>query len=721
MSWSDRAFRVVVRVLPAELRDAYARDIEITFRAARRGITVDDGAAAPMWGIRLARLWAATVGDLIRTGLSEHLDILRRDLRVALRVMRARPLHTLTALVTLAIGIGANTAMFSVVDAVLLAPLPYRDPSAVVSVQETRLGRDAGTTGYLSFVDVRQRARSFTEMAAPASATATIDDGREAERVSAMRVSHSYFEMLGLLPARGRSFSEADDAPGPARQVVIISDGLWRRRFGGSADAVGRPVFIDGRPFTIVGIMAPTFGDLVSARIYDGAELWMPLGYDRAAPFACRTCRHLRVFGRLAPGMSQEQAEREVTEIYQALERTHPQDYRGAAARITTLGSAFLGPVRPVLLVLWAGVGLLLVVACSNVANLQMLRASERAQEMAVRTSLGVTNGRLIRQMLTESTLLAILAGLLALAPAYTAIRAVALNGPSDIPRIADVFLSGRALLVCSVLTVLAGLMTGIAPVLQVLRAPSHAVLQGAGRRTSSRATWRVRSALVAGNVAMAVVLLVGSALLVRSLLGLLAVAPGFDPSQSVTMQISLSGDRYHSRIDPAQAVARIIGFYEEVLRRARGLPGVESAGAVSTLAMGVNRDRTGFHIEGRPHDNPAAAPNAHRFAVTAGLLQTMRIGLVSGRYLDERDQQTSEPVVVIGRRTAEELFPGENPLGRRVALGPPTGRLRTIVGLVNDVRHEGLDEPPGYQVWVPYLQWRGAETTMTVVLRSSG
>jgi putative ABC transport system permease protein len=280
--------------------------------------------------------------------------------------------------------------------------------------------------------------------------------------------------------------------PGPARQVAIISDSVWRRRFAASADVVGRPVLIDGQPFTIVGIMPASFGDLVSARLYNGAELWTPLGYDGAAPFACRTCRHLRVFGRLASGVSPDQAQREVTGIYQMLERAHPQDYRGAGARITPLADVFFGPVRPVLLVLSIGVAILLVVACSNVANLLMLRASERTREMAVRAALGVTRGRLLRQLLTESALLTALAGVLALAAADAAIRAVALYGPSDFPRLADASLSGRGLIVCGALTVMAGLMAAIVPILQLSRRTSHTVLQGAGRRTSSLATWRV-------------------------------------------------------------------------------------------------------------------------------------------------------------------------------------------------------------------------------------
>ena len=719
MGLGDRLFRTLLTLLPQELRDPYRRDMEATFHAEQAEIRRNAGATGSA-RLRLGRLWVGVVADLLRTAPAEHLDILRRDLRVALRLMRARPLHTLTALLTLVIGVAANVAMFSVVDRVLLAPMPWRDPGAVVLVEETREGASGGTTGYLSFADVRDRARSFETLAGAVTSVATITgDGRDAERVSAMRVSHTFFDVLGVSPARGRTFSPAEDKPGGARQVVIISDAFRQRRYGASADVIGRPLLIGDLPFTIVGVMPSAFADLVSARMYAGAELWTPLGYDPTALFSCRTCRHVRVFGRLAPGVSREQAEAEVSRIYRDLERAHPADYRGAAARLSRLSDVFLGPVRPVLTVLWAGVGLLFIVACSNVANLLLLRGSERTQEMAVRTALGVTRGRLLRQLVTESALLSALAGLLALAPAWAAIRAVALYGPPEMPRIADVALDARAVAACLILSVVAGLLSGIVPIVRLSRS-SAGSQAGAGRTTATAATWRLRATLVAASVAMAAVLLVGSGLLVRSLLGLLAVAPGFDPAGVVTMAVSLGGERYRSS-DRAQTVARALGFYDEVLTRAAALPGVDGAGAVSTLPMDAKRDRMGFHVEGRFLANPAAAPNAHRFTVTPRFLQTMRIRLLRGRYLDERDGQTGEPVVVIGRQTAAELFAGEDPLGRRVALGPATAQLRTIVGVVEDVRHEGLHEPPGYQVYFPQAQWAWPEFPMTLVVRGRG
>ncbi|MDH4064089.1 MAG: ABC transporter permease, partial [Acidobacteriota bacterium] len=533
--------------------------------------------------------------------------------------------------------------------------------------------------------------------------------------------SRAYFDMLGVPPVVGRTFTNAEDAPGVARRVVVLSHGLWRRRFAENPAVVGRPILIGGIPHTVIGVMPAWFEDLVSARLYRGAELWYPLGYDPAASFACRTCRHLRVFGRLAPGVAPEAAARELSSVFGALEREHPNDYHEAGAAVTPLSEFFLGPVRPVLLVLWAGVALLLVVACGNVANLLLLRASERTHEMAVRTALGVTRGRLARQLLTESLLLALLGGVSGLLPAWLAVRALRVVGPIEIPRMADVALDGRAVAVACGVAAVSGVICGVMPLLQLLRRGASERMHGAGRRTESAATWRVRAALVAGNVALAALLLVGSGLLVRSLATLLAEQPGFDASRSLTMEVVLGGARYAFGNQPEKEIADAVRFYDDVLRRVAALPEVESAGATTTLPLGGGHDRSGLHIEGRPSPNPEAAPSADRFAVTPRFLETLRIPLVRGRLLNDRDAQGAESVAVINRTLADELFAGQDPLGHRVRLGPPDALPRTIVGVVGDVRHEGLHVPPGYQVYVPQAQWAWAETRMTIVVRARG
>jgi len=707
-------FRSLLLLLPEEFRAAYARDMQATFRAELR----DAGGA--LSAAATARLWAATAWDVVRAAFSEHADILARDTRYALRTLRARPAHTLTALATLALGIGANVAMFAVIDGVLLAPLPYRDPARLVAIAETNRSGEASNVGYLSFRDLRARARSLDAVAVTSQSTATLlGDGREAQRVNAMRVSRGYFEMLGVRPALGRVFSEAEDEPGAARRVAILSDRLWRDRFGADPRVIGRPIDVSGIAHQVLGVLPRGFEDLVAGRLYEGAELWFPLGYDEAASFACRTCRHLRVFGRLAPGAGEAEAERELASIFRALEAEHPTEYDGAGAQATPLAEVFLGPVRPVLLLLWAGVLVLLVVACSNVANLLLLRASERSREVAVRTALGVTAGRLTRQLLTESLLLALVGGLVGTLVAWAAVRVLVATGPEQLPRLADVALDARAVGAALALSLASAALFGLVPLRQLVGRSGH-LLSGAGRRTESQSTWRIRSLLVAGNVAMAGLLLVGSGLLVRSLAGLLATAPGFDPTRVLTLQIWLGGEAYRRGEDGDQ-IAAATRFYDEVLARARALPGVTAAAAVTTLPLAGGVDGYGLHIAGRPYANPEQAPSGDRFVVTPQFFTALGIPLLRGRMLDAGDAQGRAAVAVVNRTLAEALFPSEDPLGHELSLGPPTAAKRRIVGIVGDVRHHGLDVPVGYQVYVPQAQWAWAETFMTLVVRTRG
>jgi putative ABC transport system permease protein len=710
MTLPERLLGTLLQLLPEDFRAGYGRDLLATFRAEWRE------AARGGPGSRL-RLWLSTSADVVRTAATEQLDVLSRDVRFALRTLAARPAHTLAAVVTLAVAIGANVAMLAVVDGVLLAPLPYRDPDALVAVAETDRTGEAGNLGYATFLDVRARSRSFAGLCAVSQSTATLlDPSREAARVSAMRVSNGYFEMLGVAPAIGRTFAEAEDRPGAARRVAILSDSLWRRRFGADPGVLGRPLDVGGIPFVVVGVLPRGFSDLVAARRYTGAEIFFPLGYDPAASFACRTCRHLGVYGRLARGVSPQGAARQLGGLFAALEAEHPKEYAGAGARVRPLADEFLGPVRPVLLVLWAGVAALLVVACVHVASLLLLRASERAREIAVRTALGVTPWRLARQLLTESLLLSGLGAALGLALAAAAVRTVVAAGPDELPRLAAVALDGRMLLAAFALAAGCGLVLGLIPLRQLLRpAPAKEV---PGRATAPSAAWRLRAALVATSVAVAALLLVGSGLLVRSLGGLLAVEPGFEPEGVLTMQLWLSGETFRHGED-AEQIAAAVAFYDELCRRARALPGVTAASAVTTLPLGGGVDGYGLHIAGRPLANPEEAPSADRFVVAPQFFAALRIPLLRGRLLDERDDQAAPPAVVINRRAAEELFPGQEPLGQQVSLGPPTAPRRTIVGVVGDVRHHGLDVPVGYQVYVPQAQWAWAETFMTVVVRT--
>ncbi|MEZ5291960.1 MAG: ABC transporter permease [Vicinamibacterales bacterium] len=709
-----RAFRWLLHLLPREFRERYGRDMEAAFEADRRS-AAGRGAA-----LETGRLWMATVVDLLRTAPGEHLEILGRDVRVALRGWRSRPVPTAAAVAALAIGIGANVATFAVVDAVLLAPLDYRDADRLVSVKETSRG-EPSNLGYLSFVDTAGRARAFTDLVAASQSTATFSEGDQpAERVNGMRVSRQYFDMVGVRPRLGRPFSDAEDRPGEARRVAILSDGLWRRRFAADPGVIGRRVLISDVPMTVVGVMPPGVDDLIASRLYRGAEVWFPLGYDPAAPFACRTCRHLAVFGRLAPGVSAAAAEREVSDLFAEFERAHPTEYTQAAARVVPLREVFLGPVRPALFLLWAGVALLLLVACANVASLQLLRASERTADVAVRAALGVTRGRLARLFVTESVLLSAAGTLAGLAPAWAAVRLIATSGPRELPRLASAALDGRAIAVAVGIAVASGLVFAVVPLRRLSRGATSDALHGAGRRTEGTGAWRFRAGLVAANVAMAAVLLAGAAALTRNVQRILAVEPGFEPGHVLTLRLWAGGARF-TKGEPSEAIATAVTFYTDLLDRVRALPGVETAAGVTTLPLGGGVDAYGLHIVGRFTANPEDAPMADRFVVTPGFFETLRVPLQRGRYLGAGDGAGATRVAVINRAAADELFPGEDPLGHQVVLGGQQGDPRTIVGIVGDVRHQGLDRPAGIQVYVPQAQWAWAETLMTLVVRTAG
>lgn len=710
-----RLFRWLLRLLPEEFRDGYAREIESTFRAEARDLAASGRRRA------LAGLWLATMADVLRTAPREHLDILWRDLRVAWRSMVARPAHALTAVATVAIGIGANVTMFAVLDGVLLTPLDYREADRLVAVTETRPDGRSGTMGYLSFADLEARSRSFTQLVAAAQSTATFTGGgQDAERVNAMRVSRAYFEMTGVQPVLGRAFTAAEDQPGAARRVVVLSDGLWRRRFAADPGIIGQPVVIGDVPHVVVGVMPRGFDDLVASRFYRDAALWFPLGYDPAASFACRTCRHLRVFGRLAPGVSTAAAEAEVSALFAAMAAEHPADYTTPGARVETLGDVLLGPVRPALYLLAGGVALLLLVACANVASLLLLRASERTGEVAVRAALGVTPARLARQLITEAVLISSTGALLGLVPAWAAIRLIALEGPRELPRLATLSLDARAAGVAVLLAIVSGVVFGLAPLRQLTRRQGGDELRGAGRRSGGLAAWRSRAWLVAGNVAMAAVLLAGTGVLARSVMRLLAVEPGFNPAGVLTLRLWAGGQRFAAGEGPDQ-VAAAVNYYDAVLTRLRALPGVVTAAAVTTLPLGGEVDGIGFHVAGRLTANPQDAPTADRFAVAGDYFAALGIPLLRGRLIDARDGSGAERVALINREAAETIFGGEDPLGHQVILGGPNGAPRRIVGVVGDVRHHGLDRPLAPQVYVPQAQWAWAETLMTVVVRTGG
>jgi putative ABC transport system permease protein len=694
---SDRVFRALLKLLPAEFRGDYQREIEATFRAERREAR---GTAA------LARVWIATLADVFRTAPAEHVDILVRDVRYTTRLLTRRPVLALAATVTLALGIGANTAIFSVVNGVLFAPLPYPAADRLVLVREQESNDDPGdTTGYFSFDRMRLQQSTFDWMAAMGGWSVTLTgDGRDAERLVGARVTWEYFRTLGIRPVLGRDFERQDDHPERRRQL-LLSDELWRRRFNADPLIIGKPVTANGVTYVVVGVMPPV-RELVSDRLYPGTEIWTLLGYSPELPQACRTCRHIRVIGRVRDGVDLRQAEADLTRTYQGLAREFPPDYSHPVAVLSPIRDFFLGPVQRPLLLLWGAVALLLLMSCANIANLLLIRASERHEEIAIRKALGVTSARLLRQLLTESIMLASLGGVAGALLASWGTRVIARSGPVAIPRLREITLDGTVLAYAIAITLVTGVVFGMAPARLAIQR-----VHGA-RATGGVGQWRYRAALVAVNVALSALLLVGSGLLVRSFLHLLAVEPGFNGHGLLTFGIDLSGQKYSEQ--PA-----ITQFYDALSTRLASLADVESVGASTQLPLSDSTDRWGVTIEGRPLDNPAAAPEADRYGVTPGYFATMNIPLVRGRLLTSGDTIGAAPVVVIGKTMAEDLWPGEDPIGRRITLaGGPDNPPRTIVGIVGDVRHYGLHMPATIQAYMPRSQAPWIETSMTMVVR---
>ncbi|MBS1791375.1 MAG: ABC transporter permease [Acidobacteria bacterium] len=631
-----------------------------------------------------------------------------QDLRFGARMLMKQPGFTLIAVLTLALGIGATTAIFSVVNAVLLQPLSYPMSDRLVAVSLNDSEGEFGNTGFATFVDFQARAHSFDKLALIRSWGGTLTGQGEPENIQGLRVTPEYFQMLGVRPALGRDFRAEDNRP-DTRFVVVISSALWQRRFNSDPQVIGKPIVLSGQTFNVIGVMPPEFDDLLSVNFYQKAEVWAALGYDVSQPWACRSCQHLKAFGRLKDGVTLEQARVEMNGIAAALQREFPQEYPVGTAVVLGLQDEFVGKIRPALYLLLIAVGVVLLIACANVANLLLARATDRAREMAVRSALGAGRFRIIRQLLVESLLLSGLGATIGLVLAVWGVDLLMALKPANVLNLQPVTVNGRVLWFAVGIAMLTGILFGLAPALQ----SSKPDLQMALKNTERQMTGgnRLRSLLVVAELTLAMVLLVGAGLLSKSFVRLLNIAPGFETGNLITMMVPASGQRYNDE----NAIRQ---FYREVLQRVSSLPGVESAGIVSNLPLSGNGDRSGFHIEEKPLPNPASAPSIERYGVSPDYFRTMRIQLKRGRAFTEQDSSEAPLVAIIGETAARRFWPGENPLGKRVRLGGLEDKLRTIVGIVNDVQHFGLDDAPDIQIYVPHDQW--TDSFMELAVRTT-
>ena len=700
------------RLLPDDLREAILGDLEEAF--------VDE--IVPARGAFAARLWywretlhapltlTAALPSPIRPPSGDSLmSTLFADLRYALRMLARRPGFTALATFTLALGIGATTAIFSAVNPILFEALPYPHAERLVMVWERNADGTHENVGWATANDIAQGNTSFEAVAAVGDWQATMTGRAEPERIDGQRVTSTYFRILGVAPALGRDFAEREDDRAAPR-VAIISNALWRSRFGGDSSIVGKPIVLDGAELTLIGVMPAGFENVLDAK----AQLWTTLRYNATLPWACRTCHHLRMIARVKPNVSLGTAARELDALHASMVRDHPQEYSSVGMALPTLHAEVTKGVRPALLAVLGAVLLVLLVACANVTNLLLARGAQRQAEFTVRAALGAGRGRVVRQLLTESLVLAGIGGALGIVVAQVGVRVLVALSPPGLPRLSAVEVNGGVLVFALGLTTLVGVGFGLIPAIHATRGDLHHGIQLGSRRNvgTSRLT---RASLVVSEVALALVLLVGSGLMLRSMNKLFAVSPGFDTSHLLTLQVQTSGPRYAS--DTATRA-----FFDRALANVRALPGVASAGFTSQLPLSSDFDGYGVHIQSRPRANPEQDPSAHRYAVSAGYLEAMQIPVRRGRTLTADDRADHPPVVLVNETFAKRAFAGANPLGERVRLGDAaTGPWYEIVGVVGDIKQTSLAQEPSNQVYVTEAQWRFSDGALSFVVRTRG
>jgi putative ABC transport system permease protein len=613
-----------------------------------------------------------------------------RDLRFGGRMLGKNPSFTMVAVVTMALGIGANTAIFTVVKAVLLNGLPYRAPERLVALaaKDSESTRPK-TVSYLGVMDWKERSQSLSSIALYRAWNPTLSGSGRPEVLQGARVTHEFFETLGVQLAMGRGFSPEEDRPNQAG-VVIVSYGFWRTRFAGKTEGVGSTMVLNQRSYQVIGVLPESFRSEIFSDEGRSTQVWAPLGYDAALPAACRSCQHLRSVGRLAEGVTVEQARAELNGIAAQMARQYPNDYPPSlGVVVTSLTERVVGEIRTALWLLMGATGLVLLVACANVANLLLARSAARQHEMALRAALGASRMRLARQLLTESLILSVLGGACGAALAWRAAGALALWAPSNLPRLTEVRVDGGVLLFAVGAALTTGMVAGLLPMLKGARAAGREAIQESTRSTGNAQQGRVRAGLVVAEVALTFALTVSAGLLVKSLVRVLAVNPGFDTQSLYTANLALIGPKYEKDAD-------VLAVENEALRRIRALPEVAEAAYVSTLPLGGSFDQRGFHVQDRPLASSTEAPSVEAYFVTPEYLRTMKIPLLEGRDFTERDAEVAghAPVAIISQATARELFPGSNPLGKRIQLGARSEKKpwAAIVGIAGDVRQYGLD-----------------------------
>ncbi|MDF2771766.1 MAG: permease [Geminicoccaceae bacterium] len=708
---TDRVIRALIRLYPADFRERYGAAM-LAFHRER----VREGSVA----------WWRLAADHVASAAAEHLravrqrrpagvdgrtpSLMRNDVRYALRGLGRRPMFAAIVICTIALGVGANAAIFSVVNGVLLRPLPYPDPDRVVSFGHTAPTWLASAP---EFFDYQRDLRSFEALAAYTQSEGNLATPEEPERVGLAVVSPEFFTVLGRRPLLGRTFAPDDDLATPAT-VVIMSHGLWIRRFGADPAVVGKTIAFGGRERTVVGVM-PAHFDYPSAR----TDVWIPMPRFNSDSLGDRSNHYLFMVGRLRRGVTVSQAVADAAAVARRMMRDHAANYDPNAPLVPVIArvsDGLLGPTRPYVWALFGAVGFILLIVCANVANLLLARGEGRRREMAVRTALGASRARLLGQLLTESVVFAIAGGGFGLLLAWTGTRALVAAAPSSIPRLDQIGLDWAVFTYALLTSLGAGLLFGLGPALRASRQAPADTLRDGGRATHQAASRRVRRGLVVIEVALAVVMLCGAAMLLRSLANLQRADLGFDPRSVLTAKVSPLASVYDED--------RSIVLYSRLLERIRAIPGVAAAGAAGWLPVVDAGGLWGLLAEGTSYDRLPRGPTAVPQQVTAGYFAAMGLRLVAGREFTDQDRPAGPYVAIVSRELARQLWPNADPLGKRFRLGGGS-TFMTVVGVVNDIRARGFHDTPEPTMYFPYAQTRETAyfmpRTMNLVVRTGG
>jgi putative ABC transport system permease protein len=638
------------------------------------------------------------------------MDRLVQDLRFALRTLSKNPVFTAVVILTLAVGIGANSAIFSVINAVLLRPLPFGDPDRVVSVYETELarGRAHGTLSPANFLDLQSQNQVFSDIAAYLRGPIALTGQGDAAKLRAVSASPSLFSALAVSPFMGRAFLP-EDALATRDKVVILSHELWSTRFGRDTDIVGKRIRLDGEGYLVIGVMPQGFRFPLS-----GSDVWVPLRLSDKM-WSQRGAHFLSAVARLRPGVSEARMAADVNTIGARLEAQYPKFNKGVGIGATEFRNDLVGDVRPALLILFACVALVVLIACSNVANLLLVRANERDREVAVRTALGASPARLIRQLLTENILLCFLGASIGLGLASLAVKLILVFGPQDIPRIQSTRLDSRVLVFSFCIAMLTGMILSVLPALRAWRLDLHQSLKSGTRAAGDHEGKWLRSSLIVGELALSLLLLAGAGLLLRSFLRLQSVDPGFNPSGVLTFDLALPEAEYPDG-------ARVAAFSNQLLERLQSLPGVVSAAVVSPRPLSGNDYSSSFKIKGQLAPPEGDEKSVEVRVVSRDYFRTMQIPVIRGRVFQASDRRDTLPVVVLSRSAEKKVFAGGEALGQQMTLDAHIGYDKVgggIVGVVGDVHDFGLEIETPPDVYV--LQDQAGVDSVSVLVRTQG